>query len=205
MPLMPDRLLTATDAAGQLREAAFALLLLKHQPIESAELVVATGLKPAVTYRAVSNLAHAGWLDVDQQARITGAAGLSLTDGPHRLEIGDASFRTWCAYDALGIPAALAVDGEIRTACGQCGAPIELRLLHGAPERSGPELLWLADGADDLRGSFCTPTVLLCGHEHGAAWAESQGGSGQLLDLSEAARRGALDWAGCASAVVRLA
>jgi alkylmercury lyase len=201
---MPDPFFPAIDAAGQLREAAFALLLHKRRPIEFTELALATGLRLEAMPGTVSSLVQAGWLDVDQ-AHVTGAAGLSLTNGPHRLEIGDASFRTWCAYDALGIPAALHADSEVETACGQCGAPIELRLRHGAPERSGPERLWLAAGGADLRGSFCAPTVLLCGDEHGAAWATAQGGSGQLLDLAEAARRGAVDWAGCASAAARLA
>jgi alkylmercury lyase len=205
MALMPDPLLPAIDAAGQLREAAFALRLRKRRPIEFTDLAVATGLRPEAIQRAVSSLAQDGWLDVDQQARVTGAAGLSLANGPHRLEIGESSFRTWCAYDALGISAAVGADSEIATACGQCSAPISLALRRGAPERSGPERLWLADGDGDLRGSFCTPTVLLCGEEHGAAWAKAQGGSGQLLDLAEAARRGAIDWAGCASAAARLA
>jgi hypothetical protein len=202
---MPTSLLPAIDAAGQLREAAFALLLHKRRPIEVAELAKATGQTPEATHRAISTLARAGWVDLDQQRRVTGAAGLSLANGPHRLEMGDASFRTWCAYDALGIPAALGADGEIQTACGHCRAAISLTLHGGAPERHGPEELWLAEGdGGDLRGSFCTPTVLLCGHAHGAAWAATQGGRGQLIDLAQAARRGAADWAGCASAAERL-
>ena len=203
---MPTSLLPAIDAAGQLREAAFALVLHKRRPIDAADLARATGLTPHATHRAVTTLARAGWLDLDQQQRVTGAAGLSLANGPHRLKIGEGSFRTWCAYDALGIPAALGADGAIETACGQCGAPIRLPVHGGAPERGGPEQLWLAEGeGDDLRGSFCTPTVLLCGPQHGVAWAEAHGGRGQLLDLTAAARRGASDWAGCASAVERLA
>lgn len=68
------------------------------------------------------------------------------------------------------------------------------------PERAGPERLWLAEGGADLRGSFSTPTVLLCGGAHGAAWADAQGGRGELLNLAEGARRGGTDWAGCAEA-----
>jgi DNA-binding transcriptional ArsR family regulator len=202
---MPTSLLPAIDSAGQLREAAFALLLHKRRPIEVVELAKATGLAPQAMHRAISTLARAGWLDLDEQDRVTGAAGLSLANGPHRLAMGDASFRTWCAYDALGTPAALGADGEIQTACGHCGAAISLTLHGGPPERHGPEELWLAEGdGGDLRGSFCTPTVLLCGHEHGAGWAATQGGHGQLLDLAQAARRSAADWAGCTSAAERL-
>jgi hypothetical protein len=65
-------------------------------------------------------------------------------------------------------------------------------------------VLWLAEGGADLRGSFCTPTVLLCGEAHGAAWAGAQCDQGALLDLVEGARRGGTEWAGCADAARRL-
>src|SRR5207247_11166597 len=123
----------------------------------------------------------AGWLDADDARAITGAAGISLTSGPHRLTLAGTSFRTWCAYDALGITAALKADAHVETACGEGGKPISIEVQAGVPDRAGPALLWLADGGDDLRGSFCAPTVLLCGEPHGAAWAEGQAGRGRLL------------------------
>ena len=194
----------AVDAAGQLREVAFALLLRDRRPIEISALAAATGLRPAATRDAVGTLASAGWLDLDDGGRVVGAAGLSLATGPHRLTIDETLFRTWCAYDSLGIAAALQTDAWAETNCAVCQAPIDLGFLRGAPEREGPERLWLADGGADLRGSFCTPTVLLCGDEHAVAWADAQGGRGRLLDLTEAARLGGMDWAGCASAARRL-
>lgn len=202
---MTRPLLPAIDAAGRLREAGFALLLRKHRPIERSELSEATGLAHAAVDGAVTALARAGWLDLDASGRVTGSAGLSLTTGPHGLRLGTSSFRTWCAYDALGIAAALAADGTVETTCGRCHAPISFAFHAGSPDRAGPELLWLAEGSDDLRGSFCTPTVLLCGEAHAAAWAEAQSGRGELLDLAEGAHRGAQDWAGCAAAADRLA
>lgn len=141
---------------------------------------------------------------MDDAGRVVGAAGLSLSTGPHGLTLDEAAFRTWCAYDALGIAAALGADAVIHTACGHCRAPISLAFLRGTPDRQGPERLWLADGGADLRGSFCTPTVLLCGEEHGEAWAEAQGGRGRLLDLIEGSVQGGADWAGCADAARRL-
>lgn len=33
--------------------------------------------------------------------RIIGFLGLSLTETPHRLEVGDATLYAWCAWDAL--------------------------------------------------------------------------------------------------------
>lgn len=91
------------------------------------------------------------------------------------------------------------------TTCGQCSTELRIAFMAGKPQQTGPELLWLAEGGTDLRASFCTPTVLLCGPEHGRAWADVQGGRGELLDAAEASRRGAADWAGCADAVRVLA
>lgn len=202
---MTKPLLPAIDVAGRLRETAFALLLRERRPIELEELARATGVRPAAVGEAVGALGEAGWLDRDDEGRVTGAAGLSLATGPHALRLAGAPFRTWCAYDALGIPAALAADALVETACGQCGAPSRLAFTAGVPERSGPERLWLADGGDDLRGSFCTPTVLLCGEVHARSWAAAHLGRGRLLDLAEAARVGGEEWAGCAAMARRLA
>ena len=197
-------LLPAVDAAGLLREAGFALLLRDRQPVEVADLAAAIGIEIPAASSAVTTLAQAGWLDLDDSGRVVGAAGLSLATGPNHLTLGDATFRTWCAYDSLGIAAALAADAQIETTCGQCGVSMYLAFRDGVPERTGPERLWLAEGGADLRSSFCTPTVLLCGLEHGAAWAERQGGRGELLDLAEGARRGSAEWAGCAATSRRL-
>lgn len=199
-----EPLLPALDAAGLLREAGFALLLRDRRPVEVAELATAIGIDAGAAGHVVATLAQAGWLDLDDSGRVVGSAGLSLATGPHHLSLGAAPFRTWCAYDALGIAAALAADAQVETTCGQCGEAISLAFRDGIPERPGPERLWLAEGGADLRGSFCTPTVLLCGEEHGAVWAEAQGGRGRLLDLAEGARQGAADWAGCAEASRRL-
>src|SRR6266850_2258268 len=113
-------LLPAVDAAGLLRETGFALLLRDHRPVEVVDLAAAIGIDVGAADTAVTNLAQAGWLDLDASGRVVGAAGLSLATGPHRLTLGDDPFRTWCAYDSLGIASALAADALVETTCGQC-------------------------------------------------------------------------------------
>ena len=103
---MTKPLLPAIDAAGQVREVAFALLL-RGRPVSVADLAKAAGLGLDQTSAAVAALATAGWLDLDESGRIAGAAGLSLVAGPHRLTLDSGAFRSWCAYDSLGIAAAL--------------------------------------------------------------------------------------------------
>jgi hypothetical protein len=201
---MSKPLLPAIDAARRLRETAFALLLRDRSPLELTDLARLTGLRSEAVGDVVATLAGAGWLDLDDAGRVIGAAGLSLATGPHGLTLGGSPFRTWCAYDALGIAAALEADALVETVCGQCRKPIRIEFQDGVPDRADPERLWLADGGDDLRGSFCTPTVLLCGEAHGVLWAESHAGRGRLLDLADGARQGGSEWAGCAEATRRL-
>lgn len=197
-------LLPAIDVAGQLREVAFALLLTRRRAIDAATLGAAIGIPTNDAAVAIAELAAAGWMDLDDDGRVVGAAGLSLTEGRHRLAIGGAMFRNWCVYDSLGIAGALSADATVETSCGQCGAPIRVATVRGLPERAGPERLWLAEGGTDLRASFCTPTVLLCSDEHARAWSDGQDGRGRTLDLVEAAEIGAAEWAGCAHAAERM-
>ena len=193
--------LPAADVHEHIREAAFALLLSERRPIAPDEVAAVSGTESTLLPAMLEQLAGAGWIDRDDEGRVTGSAGLSLTTGPHRIVIDGTEFRTWCAYDSIGIAAALRADAAIRTACAVCGREITLDTHAGNPPPDRPERLWLAAGGADLRGDFCDPTVLLCSPEHVAIWAERQSDHGRSVDLAEAARLGAEGWASCAAAV----
>lgn len=197
--LRPD--LPAADLHQRIRELTFALLLTKHRAIAPGEIAAAIGVPSDSLPTMLDQLAQAGWIDRDPEGRITGSAGLSLTTGPHEIAIDRTAFRTWCAYDSIGIAAALAADAEIRSHCAVCGQEIAVNTDAGQPPAGRPERLWIATGGSDLRGDFCEPTVLLCSPEHAADWAERQGGRGRALELAEGARLGAEAWASCAAAV----
>jgi hypothetical protein len=195
-------LLPAVDDHERLRELGFAMLLAEQRPISPDELAAASGSDDVACL--LDQLGEAGWIDRDGDGRPTGSAGLSLTEGPHHLCLGETTFRTWCAYDAFGIPAALGRDAMVETTCGACGLPIVVQMTAGHPDPRGPEQLWLAERGDDLRSQFCAPTVLLCGPEHGQTWATSRQHAGELLDLEAAAIKGAEDWGSCAAAAARI-
>ena len=65
----------------------------------------------------------------------------SLIETQHRVEAAGRSWFGNCAWDALGIPAALHVDGRIESACADCGERVELEVRDGRLVR-GSELLW---------------------------------------------------------------
>lgn len=59
---------------------------------------------------------------------------------PHRVTAGGRGWTGTCAWDALGIPAALHTDGEIDSVCACCEEALRLRVKDGE----------LAEGADLL-------------------------------------------------------
>ena len=64
----------------------------------------------------------------------------SVPATPHRVEAGGRSWFANCAWDALGIPAALHRDGAVHSECADCGEPLELEVRDGRLVR-GAELL----------------------------------------------------------------
>ena len=64
----------------------------------------------------------------------------STVETPHRVEAGGRSWYANCAWDALGIPAALHADGRIDSACPDCGERLELEVRDGELVR-GDDLL----------------------------------------------------------------
>jgi hypothetical protein len=50
---------------------------------------------------------------------------------PFRVHANGRTYFANCAWDALGIPAALHVDAEVEAACAQSGEPIRLRVIDG--------------------------------------------------------------------------
>jgi hypothetical protein len=55
---------------------------------------------------------------------------------PHRVEVGQQLYFANCAWDALGIPAALRREAVVHSSCGQSGAPLRLQVGLDGPESS---------------------------------------------------------------------
>ena len=64
----------------------------------------------------------------------------SAVETPHRVEADGRSWFANCAWDALGIPAALHTDGAVDSRCPDCGEPLQLEVRDGELVR-GAELL----------------------------------------------------------------
>ena len=191
-----------TEVDALVREAAFGLLLARARPVSLAQLGEALGISVESLEAVVGRLTAGGLVDRDASGAVVGAQGLTLVPGRHALALGGAAFATWCAYDAIGIPAALGESARITTHCGVCGKELVVPIDAGQPPLASTELVWLPDGGENLRADFCDPGVLLCGAEHARTWA-ARTGPGRAISLRDAAALGAVAWADAALAAGR--
>jgi len=67
------------------------------------------------------------------RSRIRMAPPFSGIATPFRVAVGDRTYDANCAWDALGIPAALHADAVIHASDGHSGEPITLVVRDGAP------------------------------------------------------------------------
>jgi len=193
-----------TDRVELVRRTAFALLVRDGRPVAAGALAeTIDGVDDDESAEALEELAANGLIDRDASGAVVGAGGLTLASAPHSLLLRGRDYRTWCAYDAIGIAAALSESAAISTRCGVCERAIALPLPDGATAER-PERLWLSAGGPRLREDFCAPTVLLCSAEHAATWSERQAGRGRIIDLATASRLGAGAWSAYAREVERV-
>jgi len=127
---LPEHVASLSSREKTVRLAAFSSIL-AGEPASIPSLVSQTALDPEDVAGALAGLVARGMVVLAPSGEVVGSAGLSLTPTPHRLRIRDRSLYTWCAEDAVGIPAALGIDAEIASACFRCGEPIRIELQNG--------------------------------------------------------------------------
>ena len=110
--------------------------------------------------------------------------GLTLLPTRHALTIGEAELHTWCALDAIGIPAAASEDARVATTCGWCEQPLTIAVAAGTPIDDGRDaVLWLPTGPRDNLHSSSAP--------HLERWhAQAGQPAGRVLTLAETAELG---------------
>jgi hypothetical protein len=104
---------------------------------------------------------------------------------------------TWCAADAVGIPAALGSDAEVETICPHCSAEIAITIRAGVPRADEKLVLWLPTfSCSHVVTQFCPDVNFFCNREHLEAWRSQRGEpEGRSLDAYEAAQLGRQWWA----------
>jgi alkylmercury lyase len=123
--------------------------ILAGEPLDRSGLVEATGLAQEKVDALLDGLIRRGLAVLDPESgRVVGSWGLSLIPTDHRLSILGRELYTWCALDAVGIPAGLGEDASIASRCQQCGRPVKVRMAAGQLSHVEPAdaPIWVAAG-----------------------------------------------------------
>jgi hypothetical protein len=125
------------------------------------ETVRATDL--AEDPNVIEVLVEAGRVEIDGAGMLVGVQGLVTRTTRHRIEHERGAVHTWCALDAIGIPAALGIAAEAVTSCPTCDAELRVRLVDGQPHEEATFVLWLPEGScGHLVEDFCNHANLYC-------------------------------------------
>jgi hypothetical protein len=180
-------------AALPVRSAAFGTLLSGRAP-SFDEIAARTGLTEVATRHAAERVASVGMAEVDG-TNIVGMDGLTTRQTEHCIVLNGVDLCTWCAYDIVGIAAALDSDAAGSTRCGMCGRHLDVRIRNGDPGESDV-VGWLPEEAcADVRAEFCPSALFFCSAEHLETWRlQSRPRSGESLDLRTLAERGREEW-----------
>jgi hypothetical protein len=194
-PVDPGAARLSETEAG-VRRAAFRSILRRRAP-DRSQLAGATGLDVQAVDETVASLVRQGQAVVDAAGRVVGSAGLSLVPARHRLRVGRDQFHTWCAIDAIGIPAALGADGVAITSCPTCGRSIEVEFRKGRASDDPDLRAWLPaqDCCASVVDERCPDMNLFCGTEHLEEWRRRLGDPpGKALTLRETEELGRQWW-----------
>lgn len=140
-------------------------------------------------------------LIVDERGRVVAAHGLSAIPArQHRLTLRGRPFWTWCAIDALGIPAGLGEDAVAETTCELCATAVRVEFKAGkVMAASHPAArVWDAqrlEGRGTAGPPHCALMNLFCSAEHLAEWrAAHPGEQGRERDLDGVGELGRAEW-----------
>jgi len=187
-----------SDVEALIRTAAFRLLLANGVAITGEELGGATGIQREELDMHLDDLHRAGRIRRDESGRVTGSAGLSVIKDRHEIELDSRRFWTWCAYDILGIFGALGANGRALSP-SPGGRTIEVQFERGRPVNSNAVLFRpddeLMSCCENVYEEWCPNSNLFADAERAKSWADLQGIRGRVMNLAEASKLGAVDWA----------
>jgi alkylmercury lyase len=184
------RSLAATFPGWDDAPLARALLraLARGEPVSVAALAASTD-------RAADDVTRtlARWSNVhrDERGRVEAFCGLSLRPTEHRFEVGGVRLYTWCAWDALFLPALLDEQARVESTCAVTGVRVSLTVAPEGVLASQPEDVWVSfppparASTANIVESFCRHVHFLAGREVAARWADGRAGS-LAVDLDDA-------------------
>ncbi len=178
-----------------IRSAGFKLLLDTGSPVTIENLVDATDIPAARVAEIFDSVRARGRVEFDDEDRLIGLAGLTLTPSRHQLTI-DGSIRwTWCALDAVGILGALQATGTVKSTDPQTGDEIEIGFVEGKAD-TDTHLFILGGYTDEgnVRQDWCPRVNFFTSRPAAEEWVADNGLEGDIVAVSDISDDAAAMW-----------
>lgn len=185
--------LNLVDHKDRIAKEAFRILLSEAAPQSTAALAQRVGADRQIVEQVLGDLQRIGRAEVDGD-RLLGIYGLTLKATEHRLTLRGKTFFTWCAFDIVGIPAALGESTEIASACPQCHSPVRFAMTDGEPPALPLVVSWLSKSCDSIRDQFCPTVNFYCDQNHYEDALRAGQAPDGFLTLQQAAEMGRENW-----------
>lgn len=166
--------------------------ILQGHAVDPDHLAERIGMSDTQTQRVISTVVDRGRAERDDAGRIVAVAGLSLLPTEHAINLAGVPLFTWCALDAIGIPASLGCDALVVSSCADCGASLAVDINAGVPTNhvvaSVPPI-----ACANPRQEFCGQSRFFCSEQHARGWL-TDAPAVLVLDLRELADAGQTVW-----------
>lgn len=159
---------------------------------------LAAGADSATLDEAVARLREGGRIEVASDGRLLAVHGLTRRPTRHRIEHRGGSVNTWCALDAIGIPAALGIDAQAMTECPTCNRALVVTVVSGSPAPPAGAVLWYPETTgpwNHLVDEFCSDANLFCDLAHLEDRMGGPTAGGAIMTVAEVAETGRRGWA----------
>ncbi|WP_299928843.1 organomercurial lyase [uncultured Nocardioides sp.] len=182
--------------ATLVRRTAFTRLRATAAPVDVATLAAECDLTLHEVETALSDLVSAGAITRSPAGAVVAVGGLSVVPARHHLRLDGQQYWTWCAFDGIGIPAALEVDAVVETRCPTCGRALVVPRRGRSPTRGQPGRRMAARRTLRERAGRLLPEAnLFCDATHLAAWGSTGDHEGAPASLVELTDTGKATWA----------
>jgi alkylmercury lyase len=185
--------LNLVDHNDHVAKEAFGMLLREAAPVTIAALSEQAGADPGGVRRVLDELRLAGWVETDGDS-LLGVYGLTLKPTQHRLTLRGSTYFTWCAFDIVGIPAALGESAVIVSECANCRLVVSFSMTNGEPPPLPIVISWLSERCDSIREQFCPTVNFYCDSTHYETAVKVGAAPDACLTLERASAMGRENW-----------
>jgi len=175
-----------------LRTAGFRLLLDHGLPVEIDDWADAAGVDQETISDALDR--NSGRVQLDEQGRLLGIAGLTIEPSGHELDINGQKRWTWCALDAVGILGALEATGTIRSTDPRTGVIVTIEFKNGQPQ--GDATIFILGGYDggNILEEWCPLVNFFKTRSNAERWVQDNDLTGEILAVGEIVEEAAEMW-----------